>query len=405
VSSNVREVTARIIEDVRRDGDAALRRMALQFDGARLDTIEVPRAACAEALARVAPALRSAMERAAKNIYAVHAAAKPTPVTISPEPGITIVRRPDALRRVGIYAPGGRAVYPSSVLMGAIPARIAGVEEVIVCSPASPSGQPSDLILAAAAIAGVDRVFALGGAGAIAAMAFGTPSVPRVDRIVGPGNAYVAEAKLQVASYVGIDSPAGPSELVVIADDSADPARVATELCAQAEHDPDARVLALTIGAKASSLLMEAVAESLAQQPRRAIIEEVLSARPWIETVDSLGAATARANEIAPEHLLLAVENGDEVAECIRSAGTVFVGQTSSNAFGDYMTGANHVLPTGGLARSYSGLSTLDFIRWTTIQTVTEDAARSLAPDVARFAEAEGLPGHAIAARVAGGLQ
>jgi histidinol dehydrogenase len=405
VSANVREVTAEIIAEVRRDGDAALRRMARQFDGAELDAIEVPKAVYAEALSRVAPALRSAMERAAKNIYAVHAAAKPSSVTVAPEPGITIVRRPGPLGRVGIYAPGGRAVYPSSVLMGAIPARIAGVEEVIVCSPASPSGQPSDLILAAAAIAGVDRVFALGGAGAIAAMAFGTESVPRVDRIVGPGNAYVAEAKLQVASYVGIDSPAGPSELVVIADDSADPARVMAELYAQAEHDPEARILALTIGARATSRLRIAVTETWEPQPRKEIISQVLEARPWIEYVETLDQAIARANEIAPEHLLLAIEGGEEAATRIRSAGTVFVGQTSSNAFGDYMTGANHVLPTGGLARSYSGLSTLDFIRWTTIQTVTEDAARSLAPDVARFAEAEGLPGHAIAARVAGGLQ
>jgi histidinol dehydrogenase len=404
MSSTVGAATAEIIAEVRRDGDAALRRMARQFDGVELEAIEVPRAACAEALARVAPALRSAMERAAKNIYAVHAASRPETVTISPEPGITIVRRPDALRRVGVYAPGGRAVYPSSVLMGAIPARIAGVEDVIVCSPPSASGRPSDLILAAAAIAGVDRVFALGGAGAIAAMAFGTQSVPRVDRIVGPGNAYVAEAKLQVASYVGIDSPAGPSELVVIADDSADPARVAAELYGQAEHDPDARVLALTIGATATARLAGAAA-TISAQPRREIIEQVLGARPWIEQVDSLDAAINRANEIAPEHVLLALEGAEEAASRIRSAGTVFVGQTSSNAFGDYMTGANHVLPTGGLARSYSGLSTLDFIRWTTIQTVTEDAARSLAPDVARFAEAEGLPGHAIAARVAGGLQ
>jgi histidinol dehydrogenase len=404
MSSNVREATAGIIEEVRRDGDAALRRMALQFDGAELDALEVPKPACVEALERLEPTLRAAMERAAKNICAVHSAARPMAVTISPEPGITIVRRPDALRRVGIYAPGGRAVYPSSVLMGALPARIAGVEEVIVCSPSSRSGWPSDLVLAAAALANVDRVFAIGGAGAIAAMAFGTQSVPRVDRIVGPGNAYVAEAKLQVASYVGIDSPAGPSELVVIADDSADPARVVAELYAQAEHDPDARILALTIGARTTSLLISAAVEGIAIQPRRAIIEQVLEARPWIEPVESLDEAIARANEIAPEHLLLAVERGDEVAARIRSAGTVFVGETTSNAFGDYMTGANHVLPTGGLARSYSGLSTLDFIRWTTIQTVSEDAARSLAPDVARFAEAEGLPGHAIAARVAGGL-
>jgi histidinol dehydrogenase len=300
---------------------------------------------------------------------------------------------------VGVYAPGGAAAYPSSVLMGVVPARVAGVREIVLCSPPGPTGRPSDVVLAAAALGGVSRVFALGGAGAIAAMAYGTESVPRVDRIVGPGNAYVAEAKLQVASVVAIDSPAGPSELLVLADESADPVLVARELLAQAEHDPLAAVVAVTTSARAAEAIRAALAELLPAQPRRSICATALARQGAVLWADSLDDAIAFANAYAPEHLLLVLGELDAALAKVRNAGTVFVGAGASVAFGDYMTGANHVLPTGGLARSYSGLSTLDFVRWTTYQRVSPAAAARLASDVAAFADAEGLPGHAMAAR------
>ena len=397
---DVRKRTADIIVRVRRDGDAALRALAAEFDGVTLDALEVPRRECARALDALAPDLRRAMERSVANVERVHRAFMPVAQETESEPGIVVGRRPDALQRVGVYAPGGRAAYPSSVLMGVVPARVAGVEEVVLCSPPGRhDGRPSDVVLAAAALAGADRVFALGGAGAVAAMAYGTESVPRVDRIVGPGNTYVAEAKLQVSSAVAIDSPAGPSELLVLADESADPVLVARELLAQAEHDPLAAVVAVTTSARASRGIIDALAERLPAQPRAAICSTALAGQGAVLWAESLDEAIAFANAYAAEHLLLIVAELDAALAKLRNTGTVFVGSSASVAFGDYMTGANHVLPTAGLARSYSGLSTLDFVRWTTYQRVSPDAAARLAADVVTFADAEGLSGHAMAAR------
>jgi histidinol dehydrogenase len=254
-------------------------------------------------------------------------------------------------------------------------------------------------VLAAAALAGADRVFALGGAGAVAAMAYGTATVPRVDRIVGPGNAYVAEAKIQVSSMVAIDSPAGPSELLVLCDDDADPALVARELLAQAEHDPRAAVVAIATSGRIATRVAAELAAQTDAQPRAEIIRAALAGQGAVLTASSLDEAIAFANAYAAEHLLLVVRDPDGVLGRLRSAGTVFVGPSASVAFGDYMTGANHVLPTGGLARSYSGLSTLDFVRWTTYQRVSPAAAARLSDDVGTFADAEQLPGHAAAAR------
>jgi len=396
----IRARTAAIVARVRGEGDAALRAMALEFDRVSLESIEVPRAEWQRALDSLAPALRAAMERAARNIERVHKAFLPTAHQIESEPGIVIGRRPDPLGRVGVYAPGGRAAYPSSVLMGVVPARVAGVREVIVCSPPSAGGGlPSDVVLAAALLAGADRVFALGGAGAVAAMAYGTETVPRVDRIVGPGNAYVAEAKLQVSSAVAIDSPAGPSELLVLADASASAALVARELLAQAEHDPLAAVVAVTTSLELAQQVEIEIGMQISAQPRAAIIAESLAAQGALLVAASMDEAIAFANDYAPEHLLLVVAETDAVLGRLRNAGTVFAGASASVAFGDYMSGANHVLPTGGLARSYSGLSTLDFVRWTTWQRVSPEAAAALSHDVGTFADAEGLPGHAAAAR------
>lgn len=400
----IRSRTSALIDRVRIDGDEALRTFARDFDGVDLPHIEVPRERWTEALHSLDPALRIALERAARNIATVHTAFLPTETRISPEPGVTVARRPDPLQRVGVYAPGGRAAYPSSLLMGAIPARVAGVSEVIVCSPPGPDGLPSAVVLAAAALASVDRVFAVGGAGAIAAMALGTDTIPRVDRIVGPGNAYVAEAKLQLVSSVAIDAPAGPSELLVLASDDADAAVIARELLAQAEHDPDAAVLAVVCG-RGAAILADAVEQVLAtltaEAAREEIVRAALAARGAIVTVESIARGVEIANVWAAEHLLLLVPDAvrDVTLAALRNAGTIFVGASSSVAFGDYMTGANHVLPTAGAARSYSGLSTLDFVRWTTWQEVSPSAAAAMADDVGCFADSEALPAHAAAAR------
>ncbi len=397
--ARVAQRTADLIARVRRDGDKALREMAREFDRAELQSLEVPRSECEAALASLEPKLEEALARAARNIAKAHAAQKPQATEVETEPGILVGRRPDPLGRVGVYAPGGRAVYPSSVLMGVVPAKVAGVGEVIVCSPPGPDGKPSAGVLAAAALAGADRVFALGGAGAVAAMAYGTESVPRVDRIVGPGNAYVAAAKLQVVDAVAIDAPAGPSEILVVADRSADPEAVAREMLAQAEHDPDACCVTLALGDGPAVAIARAVVKAAARAKRLEIVSQALRDRGAVLTVDSLEEAWAFVAEFAPEHLLLATASAREHLSQVRNAGTVFVGETASVAYGDYMTGANHVLPTAGLARAYSGLSVLDFYRWTTWQRVDPDAASRLAEDVGLLADSEGLHAHAEAAR------
>ncbi|HEX9483129.1 MAG TPA: histidinol dehydrogenase [Gemmatimonadaceae bacterium] len=396
----VRERTRQILGKVRSGGDDALRTMGLAYDGVTLSSLEVPRSECDAALEGLDAGLRRVMERSAANIRRVHEAFRPDLQEVETEPGILVGRRPDPLGRVGVYAPGGRASYPSSVLMGAIPARVAGVAQVILCSPPQrESGRPANVVLAAAALAEVDRVFAVGGAGAIGAMAHGTTTIPRVDRIVGPGNAYVAEAKIQVSSMVGIDSPAGPSELFVLADDSSNADVIARELLAQAEHDPLAAVVAVTSTRAHALEIQQEIERLLPLQPRRDISGAALEGRGAVLWSESLDARIEFANMYAPEHLLLLGETTDVVLARLRNAGTVFVGEFASVAFGDYMTGANHVLPTGGLARAYSGLSTLDFVRWTTYQRVTRRAAARMSFDVAAFAEAEGLGGHAMAAR------
>jgi len=399
LDASVPATTAKILNEVKSRGDVALSEMARDFDGVEMAAFEVARPFWREALDSLDRRLVKSMERSIRNLESVQRAFLPEASETSPEPGIAVGRRPDPIDRVGIYAPGGRAAYPSSVLMGAVPARVAGVRELILCSPPGPSGLPSAVVLAAAELAGVDRVFALGGAGAIGAMAYGTETVPNVDRIVGPGNAYVAEAKLQVAGVVAIDSPAGPSELLVIADASSDPDVITREALAQAEHDPRAVVVIVAVGQNVADRIVERLVSAFPSQMRRNVIEESLRTRGAVLCAADMNEAIAFSNSFAPEHLLLAVANARALLSRCRNAGTIFVGERSSVAFGDYMTGANHVLPTGGLARSYSGLSVLDFMRWTTYQVVDPAAAKSLSEDVGVFADAEGLPAHAAAAR------
>ncbi|MEO5988927.1 MAG: histidinol dehydrogenase [Candidatus Eisenbacteria bacterium] len=395
-----RDEVAAILAWVRDEGDAALRSLTARFDGVALDALEVPRARVLAAAERISPAVRLALEAAAEHLGRAHAAQSPSEVRVEVTPGVTVGRRPDPLARVGIYAPGGRAVYPSSVLMAAVPARVAGVGEVVLCTPAERDGDgtPPDLVLAAAAIAGVHRVFALGGAGAIGAMAYGTASVPRVDRIVGPGNAWVTEAKRQVAGLVPIDAPAGPSEVLVIADDRANAAAVARELVAQAEHDPEARAMAVMVGCDATAVLAALAAEAAAT-PRHELVGAALAAHGGVLVADSLDEAIAFANAYAAEHLVLNVRDPEAALARTRGAGAVFLGESSAVAFGDYASGGNHVLPTAGAARAWSGLSVLEFMRWTSWQRVTPAGAAALAGITATLAEAEGLPAHAASAR------
>lgn len=399
VDDTVSVDAAAIVQRVRERGDAALLAMAREFDHVALDGLEVPPEMLAVALSAIPAAVRAALARSIANVRRAHEAWRPSSVSVEVEPGIVLERRPEPLDRVGVYAPGGRAAYPSSVVMGVVAARVAGVREVILCSPPDATGTPSTLVLAAAQMAGADRVFAIGGAGAIAALAYGTETVPRVDRIVGPGNAYVTAAKQLVASIVGTDTPAGPSELLVICDASVRPDGIAREMLAQAEHDPDAAVVVLATSRQAANAIARSVVALLPLEPRAEIIAASLSRRGAILVVPAVRDAVAFSNEWAPEHLLIAVADPATLAPHVRHAGTVFLGASSSVVFGDYMTGANHVLPTDGAARFRSGLSTDDFVRWTTYQRITPGAAQALGNDVEILAEAEGLHAHAAAAR------
>ena len=389
-----------IIDAVRARGDAALLDMAQRFDGVTLTSPDVPRSACERALQELDAPIRAALEQAAANIAAFHRAQLPGTLEVQPAPGITLGRRAEPLQRVGVYAPGGRAAYPSSVLMGVVPAKVAGVQEIVVCSPPGADGLPPAAVLAACAIAGADRVFALGGAGAIAALALGTRAVPRVDKVVGPGNAYVTEAKRQLNGLVAIDSPAGPSEVLILADETGEPDIIAIELLAQAEHDPDAAAVLVTTHAAHLAAVGAAVERLLRDQPRARIIRAALAARGALLLATDIEEAIGFSNDYAPEHLLVLVREPRALLPALRNAGTIFLGRASSVAFGDYITGANHVLPTAGLARAYAGLSTADFLRWTTYQELSDGAAARLAAATALLADAEGLPAHALAARL-----
>ena len=418
------EVTAQVaglLADVRARGDEALMEMAQRFDGVDLSALEVPKAQWYEALEALDPAVRDALARASVNIRRFHEAQLPDDVSLDVEPGVRITRRWTPLERVGVYAPGGRAAYPSSVLMGVVPARAAGVGQVLVCSPPGPSGGPPAEVLAACALAGADRLFALGGAGAVAAMAFGTESVPAVDAIVGPGNRWVTEAKRQVAGRLIIDSPAGPSEVLVLADGTAAPGLVAREVLAQAEHDPDAACVvvvaadgesgaaedgdddsthagALAAADALAAAIRTAIEVQLSEAPRRAVAAAALAANGAVLVAANLDEAVAFTRAWAPEHLSVMTAAAAVVASRIKTAGTTFVGPFASVAFGDYLTGANHVLPTGGRARSFSGLSVHHYLRSYTVQEITARGAAALADDVALLADAEGLPAHGAAA-------
>lgn len=397
---DVEGIVADIIAEVRRDGDAALYRLTEKFDKARLSCLCVSPEETAEARAAVAPEFLDILERAAVNIRAFHEKQKRTSFIINDTPGVVVGQKVIPVDRAGLYVPGGTAAYPSTVLMDAIPARVAGVRELVMVTPPNAEGKVNPVILAAASVAGVDRIYKVGGAQAIAALAYGTESVPRVDKIVGPGNAFVAEAKKQVFGTVSIDMIAGPSEILVIADDKTSPRVCAADLLSQAEHDRLASAVLLTD----SRPFAEAVAAELeAQIPklsRAEIARTSIDQNGKIIVTSSIAEAVALANDLAPEHLELCVDNPFDYLDGIRHAGSVFLGRNTPEALGDYFAGPNHTLPTSGTARFSSPLSVDDFVKKTQYTYYTRDALATVAEDVAYFARQEGLTAHAASATV-----
>ncbi|MCY3561384.1 MAG: histidinol dehydrogenase [bacterium] len=396
---DIRATVRQIIDEVRRDGDEALRRMARRFDGAALSDLAVPPAACEAALASLAPAVRDALAVAAERIEAFHGAQQ-EPAHVWSRDGVTVRSRRIPVDRAGLYVPGGRAAYPSTVLMTAIPAKTAGVASLALCVPPRPDGAVAAVTLAAAALAGVPEIYAVGGAGAVAALAYGTETIPRVDLIAGPGNAYVAVAKQEVAGVVGVPAAfAGPSEVVVVADGSAPADLAAADLIVQAEHGPDGMAALVTWDPAVAQAVGAEAAAAIAAAPRRAEIEATLSASGYAVVVENPQQAAAVVNRIAPEHLQLMLADPDELVPLIRHAGAIFCGEHAPASLGDYLAGPSHVLPTGRSARFASVLGTADFSRTTHVITAEEDALVSLGPAVETLATAEGLPAHAASIR------
>ena len=392
------QAVARIIDEVRENGDDSVRHYARLLDGIAPDAFEVPGPEIDAALESLPAGLRDALVTAAGRIRTFHERQPSASWTHWDEEGGTgqIVR---PLDRVGVYVPGGGAAYPSSLLMAVIPARVAGVGEVVVATPPGRDGTVSPAVLAAASVAGADAVYRMGGAQAIAAMAHGTESVPRVDKIVGPGNIFVTLAKRQVYGIVDIDQLAGPTETLLVADEGADPAYAAADLLAQAEHDTMASAILITPSSTLALAVQHAVDEQLSELDRADIIRSSLDQNGGIVLVSSLDEAVELANAYAPEHLCLLVADPWPLVDRIRHAGGIFVGEHSSEALGDYVTGPSHVMPTGGSARFFSPLSTRDFLKVTSLFAVNEQAERRLGPAAIRLADAEGLSAHAMAIR------
>lgn len=395
-AETVREGVAEIIASVRRGDDAALRELSQRYDRCTLDALQVTDAEFDAAEAALAPELKAAMVEAAGRIDAFHRAGAPQPVNVDTAEGVRVERMLRSIGRVGLYVPAGSAPLPSTALMLGVPARLAGCREVVLCSPARADGSCDDAVLFAARITGVHKVFKLGGAQAVAAMAYGTASVPRCDKLFGPGNAWVTEAKLQVSSDpegAAIDMPAGPSEVLVIADEQANASFVAADLLSQAEHGPDSQVILLS----PSQALLDRVAAEVDRQcatlPRADVAQQAL-AQSRLVRVDSLQEAVEVSNAYAPEHLILQVVDARALLPLIESAGSVFLGAWTPESVGDYCSGSNHVLPTYGYARSYSGVSVASFLKQITVQELSEQGLRNIGPCTATLAAAEQLEAH-----------
>lgn len=387
------ETVASIIAAVRRDGDAALLRYTQEFDGATLEKVEVTPEQVDWGFRQADPQLVEILYMAAERIIAFHEKQKRSGYLINDEPGVLLGQKVLPLARVGIYVPGGTAAYPSSVLMNALPAKIAGVSEIVMVTPPGKHGVSPNL-LAAAKIAGVDRVFAVGGAQAVAALAYGTESVPQVDKIVGPGNRFVAEAKRQVFGRVDIDMIAGPSEILIVADAASNPRHVAADLLSQAEHDEHASAILITDSAPLAEAVQEALEALIPTMPRREIARTSIDKNGKILLVDNLREAIDLSNALAPEHLELCIEQPFDYLDAIQNAGSVFLGRHCPEALGDYFAGPNHTLPTGGTARFSSPLSVDDFVKTMQYSYFSRDALKKVSTSVAYFAAKEGLYGH-----------
>lgn len=389
--SQVTEPVQKIIAQVRSQGDRALFHYTRLFDKVDISSLEVTGEELEAALEQTDKALLSVLSSAAENIKAYHSRQKRTGFSFSPEPGVVLGQKVTPLEKVGIYVPGGTAAYPSTVLMTAIPAKIAGCGEIIMVSP--PDIAPE--ILAAAKIAGVDKIFRVGGAQAIAALAYGTQTIPRVDKIVGPGNAYVAEAKRQVFGQVAIDMIAGPSEILIIADEKSSPAHIAADMLSQAEHDRLASAVLITTSRSLAEQVQKELKAQVSRLPRKEIAQASLEGQGKIILAASIPQAMEISNRLAPEHLELMVESPMDYLDAIKNAGSVFLGRYCPEPVGDYWAGPNHTLPTGGTARFSSPLSVDDFVKKSQFTAYSQEALQKAGDKIAYFAQAEGLHAHA----------
>lgn len=395
---NVEDTVAEIIKNVRENGDKALFEYTERFDKAKLSSLAVTKEEIDEAFSLVEPEFIEIIKKAAENIRKFHEKQVRNSFIINDSDGIVIGQKVIPVDRAGLYVPGGTAAYPSTVLMDSIPAKIAGVGEVVMVTPPSKDGKVNPVILAAASVAGVDKIYKVGGAQAIAALAYGTESIPKVDKIVGPGNAFVAEAKKQVFGQVSIDMIAGPSEILVVADGKSNPRHIAADLLSQAEHDRLASAVLVTDSYEFAFAVSEELERQIPMLSRADIARESIDKNGKIIVADTLYVAIEIANEIAPEHLELCVDNPFDYLDKIRHAGSIFMGRNCPEALGDYFAGPNHTLPTSGTAKFSSPLSVDDFVKKTQYTYYTKDALAKVADDIAFFANKEGLGAHAKSA-------
>ncbi len=401
ISANVEGVVSEIIATVAAQGDRALFDYAAQFDKVNLTALEVTQAELDEAFAAVEPEFLEILREAAANIWAYHEKQVRNSFILNEKDGVVIGQKVTAIEKVGLYVPGGTAAYPSTVLMDSIPAKIAGCAQIVMVTPPGKDGKVNPVILAAAKIAGVDRIFKVGGAQAVAALAYGTESIPKVDKIVGPGNAYVAEAKKQVFGRVSIDMIAGPSEILVVADSTANPRYVAADLLSQAEHDKMASAVLVTDSRAFAEKVSEELELQIPQLPRAEIARASIDNNGKIIVAENnLMLAIDIANQIAPEHLELCVDNPFDYLDKVKHAGSIFMGKYCPEALGDYFAGPNHTLPTSGTARFSSPLSVDDFVKKTQFTYYTQSALEAVADKIAFFAHKEGLDAHAKSATI-----
>ena len=399
-AADVSDIVAGIVADVRARGDAALLEYTERFDHAVLRSLQVSKEEFDEAMALVDPRMQAVLKKAAASIRAFHNEQRRSGFILNDRKGVVMGQKVLPLERVGIYVPGGTATYPSTVLMDSIPAKIAGVKELMITTPPGRDGKVNPVILAAARVAGVDRVFKVGGAQAVAALAYGTESIPKADKIVGPGNAFVTEAKRQIFGVAAIDMIAGPSEILIVADEKTDPAYAAADLLSQAEHDKNASAVLLTDREALARQVQAELEKQLALLPREGIARVSIAARGKIIITRDIESAIATANRLAPEHLELSLDQPFDYLDAVQNAGSVFLGRSCPEALGDYMAGPNHTLPTAGTARFSSPLSVDDFVKKIQYTYFSAEAFRDVAPDVAFFARREGLEAHARSALV-----